>query len=319
MDVARFVMRLQPKTPLTSRNRAPFKMTEASIMNRVKGAEVNKADSNSIRECFWGSGGDAKNLQSTTFRDSKDRPGHLSHMVLSANHHVHWVPDCVVFDSLRLNLLPEYVEKKAERGEWFTEEKIQMNDGAAVKPVQDGLTEDNKDTLIRATPNSTPPNTKTTSHLKHTDSGTEVIQFTSAPHQPPKSEEDSRAEYTDTRVYSESSSSESQFNFPTIAPIDYVPANALPIAVFESRLLRRSHASRKQASKRGEKPMYLFKGWFKVSRVNILAPHSAELVSMLKYTWERKYSHRKQPKAFDLSAHREYLAREWAAVRFEVF
>ncbi|KAK5636225.1 hypothetical protein RRF57_011937 [Xylaria bambusicola] len=232
-----------------------------------------------------------KEPQRSLFRDSKDRPGQLSHMLLFFPGMELWTDYRIVCTMFHLNLLPEYAAKKAEKGEWVTEHKRQPDDGAPVKSLQDRLIEDKKDAAIRATPISTPPNIKTTSHMKYMDAGTEIIHITSAPYQP----------YTDTQFYYEPLSPNSQSEFPSMAPIDYEPPNALPIAVFVAQQLP-------GATSRGKRALYLFKGWFKISRVNILAPHSAEL------KWERN-NH--QGHTFKISKWKKYLANEWAVVRFK--
>ncbi|KAI0393803.1 hypothetical protein F5Y17DRAFT_289590 [Xylariaceae sp. FL0594] len=109
-------------------------------------------------------------------------------------------------------------------------------------------------------------------------------------------------------------------DYPTIKPIDYSPADPQrhqPIAIFEERHI----SGGSQQRPRNKVRRFAFKGWFKVSRVNILAPQSAELVRMLLQKWERKDfrsgavvpgSKQRDPAAWNAS-----LAVEWAVVKFE--
>ncbi|KAI0913471.1 hypothetical protein F4823DRAFT_42443 [Ustulina deusta] len=319
-----------------------------------------------IHNYFWGSEHDAR---SSTFHDSKDHPGELSHMLLFFGANPRWAIERIVFAKSHLTLLPEYAAKKAENREWETEMNVQKGAGEAVEsveggaiesddaiPTQDSTTgvldssssnrpgddeadestsggntnnekrEDQHATVKvegtadhegQATPISTPPSTKTTSHLKYTDIRKEEAQITPAPNQ--STAASSRMKYTDIRLipaaefYDEPFRSELEPTFPAITPIDYVPANPLPIAVFEERRI---------PGPRTEGPYHLFafKGWFKISRVNVLAPHSAELVRMLQQKWERKdrFGNPLKSRARDASAWNASLAQEWAVVRFEL-
>ncbi|KAI0428382.1 hypothetical protein F5Y09DRAFT_289774 [Xylaria sp. FL1042] len=398
-----------------------------------------------IDNYFWGSEkNDAKGSHSTTFRDSKDHLGELSHMLLFFGANPRWPNDRIVFAKSNLTLLPEYAAKKAENGEWETENKIRKVAGEDVKFVEDealenkdaiaiavsdnhgteavsqagettlveaqtlshpstqkqslkfnkssteeettvstsppNLDKDNKcqikqehtqesdstpnqdstegiqdlsssnqpgsdgvdysiskeptdnekrdqytgvevegsvDTEVQATPISTPPSTKTIGHHKYMDIRKEEVQLTPAPNQPTTAR--NRMKYTDIRLipsnelYDEPLPSEPLPTYPAITPIDYVPANPLPIAVFEERRVPWARPGGSQAR-------FAFKGWFKVSRVNILAPHSAELVRMLQQKWERKdrFGNIIGSKPRDASAWNASLAQEWAVVRFEL-
>ncbi|KAI0018848.1 hypothetical protein F4780DRAFT_495689 [Xylariomycetidae sp. FL0641] len=101
--------------------------------------------------------------------------------------------------------------------------------------------------------------------------------------------------------------------FPAIPPIDYVPSAHNPIAVFEER---------KQPGTRGggSSARFAFKGWFRVARVNILAPQSAELVRMQQQKWERRDKYGNLiggARTRDAAAWEKALSTEWAVVKFE--
>ncbi|KAI1425171.1 hypothetical protein F5Y12DRAFT_714498 [Xylaria sp. FL1777] len=166
----------------------------------------------------------------------------------------------------------------------------------------------------QATPISTPSPVKPTSHLTHTNHITEAQPVPSLTQSTATS---NRMEYADIcLVQSTESSHEPEVPEPirpAIAPIEYVPANPLPIAAFEERRIQGRRNGGLQAR-------FEFKGWFKVSRVNILAPHSAQLVRMLQQKWERKDRFGKviSTKLRDASAWNASLAHEWAVVHFEL-
>ncbi|CAJ2504108.1 Uu.00g115020.m01.CDS01 [Anthostomella pinea] len=104
-------------------------------------------------------------------------------------------------------------------------------------------------------------------------------------------------------------------SFPAIPPIDYIPAAHNPIAVFEERKLPYSPYPR--GGPGGFR--FAFTGWFKVSRVNVLAPQSAELVRMQQQKWERRdrFGNVLPTKTRDQAAWKAALGVEWAVVKFE--
>jgi len=130
---------------------------------------------------------------------------------------------------------------------------------------------------------------------------------------------DNRMKYTDVRLtpaqefYEKKPTvSKQQPILPAIAPIDYAPSEPRPIAIFEERRIPGQRPS-------NINPRFAFKGWFKVARVNILAPQSAELVRMLQQKWERRdrFGNVLPSKIRDLSAWNASMAAEWAVVKFE--
>ncbi|KAI0149540.1 hypothetical protein GGR57DRAFT_224163 [Xylariaceae sp. FL1272] len=93
------------------------------------------------------------------------------------------------------------------------------------------------------------------------------------------------------------------------APIEYEPSSSNAVAVFEER---RPPVSLSGPSKLGA--WFIFKGWFKVSRVNILAPNSSELVRMLQQKWELQGGGGSRT----ANAWKASLEHEWAVIKFEV-
>ncbi|TGJ80563.1 hypothetical protein E0Z10_g8209 [Xylaria hypoxylon] len=394
-----------------------------------------------IHNYFWSSEDDARGSHSSTFRNSKDRPGELSHMLLFFGANPRWASDRIIFAKSKLTLLPEYAAKKAENGEWETEKKTHESTGEATKSVEDGAAEKqdamvvpdeagteavtqasgatfaeaqilscpsakkqnsgtdkssvendtttsidaldsvNKDNECQikqehtqdgrqiptqgsimgvqesgsptkpsddkrddftseestndgkqeeqhasvevegiadhegqATPIFISTSTMTASRLKYTDIRKEEAQLTPVPNQ--STAAGSHMKHTDIRTIPANEfyrPSEPESTFPAIAPIDYVPANPLPIAIFEEQWIPGFRSG-------GTRARFAFKGWFKISRVNILAPHSAELVRMLQQKWERKnrFGHVVPSRTRDTYAWNESLGREWAVIRFEL-
>ncbi|KAI1160972.1 hypothetical protein F5B18DRAFT_630498 [Nemania serpens] len=146
---------------------------------------------------------------------------------------------------------------------------------------------------LQATPISTPPSAVATSRLKYTDIRKEF------PPSIPTSNQ--------STIYGVPAGNNA---FPSIAPIDYAPTDPLPIAVFEEQ----PTPGRRPG---GFSALFEFRGWFRISRVNILAPHSAELVCMLEQKWApRKERVGNVSRAYGWN---RWLAAEWAVVRFEPF
>ncbi|KAJ8105564.1 hypothetical protein ONZ43_g7380 [Nemania bipapillata] len=145
-----------------------------------------------------------------------------------------------------------------------------------------------------------PSSTTTTSRLKYTDIRKEEMNAGEIRIIPAN------------KYYRERDAFPSEPVFPAIAPIDYVPTKQLPIAIFEEQRIPGLRTG-------GLCARFAFKGWFTISRVNILAPHSAELVRMLQQKWERKDRFGKvvsRPR--DASAWNASLAMEWAVIGFKL-
>ncbi|KAI8951798.1 hypothetical protein F4801DRAFT_264358 [Xylaria longipes] len=397
-----------------------------------------------IHNHFWGSVDDTRDSHSSTFHDSKDRPEQLSHLLLFFGANPRWTNDHIVFAKSKLALLPEYAVKKADNGEWETEEKIHRNASAATNnseddapkdkdqdvtvvpdepgnevvaqagglitsaeardlsyspvkkqndladeagsendiavsiPPADLATKDDKsqvkqeitqdsdqvpaqdlttgaqesnlsgndeveqfasgdstryekreeqhatvkamgvaDHETQDTPIPIPSPTATTRRFKYTDIRKEEAEASLAPNQSTAPESHTKDADIHTvpanKFYHEHESFPPEPVFPAIAPIDYVPLNPLPIAIFEEQ---RTPGLRTG----GPHARFAFKGWFKISRVNILAPHSAELVRMLQQKWGRKdrFGHVLPSRPRDASAWNSSLAVEWAVIGFQL-
>ncbi|KAI1259532.1 hypothetical protein F5Y18DRAFT_293609 [Xylariaceae sp. FL1019] len=125
----------------------------------------------------------------------------------------------------------------------------------------------------------------------------------------------SRLKYTDIRLMPDYQTEPVQEPavqksiYADITPIEYEPSSSNAVAVFEEQ---RPPMSLSGASKLGA--WFIFKGWFKVSRVNILAPQSNELVRMLQQKWELQGGGGSR----SASAWKASLEQEWAVIKFEV-
>ena len=92
-------------------------------------------------------------------------------------------------------------------------------------------------------------------------------------------------------------------------PIDYVPSEHPPIAVFEQIVhLRGDH--RRQ---------FAFVGWYLASQISILAPNSQELVRMLSQKWTKfdRFGRPMKEKQRDENAWKASLSHEWAVLKLQ--
>ncbi|KAI0551448.1 hypothetical protein F4679DRAFT_539331 [Xylaria curta] len=199
-----------------------------------------------------------------------------------------------------------------------------------LSPPQNNLTDEPSDGIVfnfptcsagRDVPHdiliSTPSPTVTTTRMKYPDIRKEEAEASLAPKQSTASE--IRMKYTDIRTipakdfYSEHEHEHPEPVLPVITPIDYVPKNPLPVAIFEEKRTLGLRTG-------GHNARFAFKGWFRISRINLLAPHSAELVRMLQQKWARKDRHGNPlpSKPRDASAWSASLAVEWAVIAFQL-
>ncbi|RYO74758.1 hypothetical protein DL766_009582 [Monosporascus sp. MC13-8B] len=100
--------------------------------------------------------------------------------------------------------------------------------------------------------------------------------------------------------------------FPSIQPIRYIPSAHPPIAVFEEHW-------KPWNSARDDSVCFSFGGWYKVARVDLFAPHSAELLRMQQRTWERRDSLGRVLPLKDCvaSGGKKPMDMQWAVVKFE--
>ncbi|KAI0878040.1 hypothetical protein GGS24DRAFT_445187 [Hypoxylon argillaceum] len=379
-----------------------------------KEPQVDRSDLYSpddIHNYFWGSNSDARDARSSTFHSSNDRPQELSYALLFFGANPRWADDHIVFAKSKLTLLPEYAVKKAENGEWETENDKHKGVGEATNPVENDSLEDRDATMalhghkteivtqagettypeadtlpclpaetqnsqadkpseeegtaisITATdsaieddksgakqeatdkvhhipshniitepPDDNGPTMKkeNSKHGEQEDEGVAVQAesaaklSTRAPPVPSNTMSTSRLKYTDIRKEEEQADSIRTIPadgfyreylpsspgpvFPQIVPIDYVPTKQLPIAIFEEQRIPGLRPGGPQAR-------FAFKGWFKISRINILAPKSAELVRMLQQKWERTDSF---GNPLPCRPYTTSLTFEWAVIGFEL-
>jgi hypothetical protein len=92
-------------------------------------------------------------------------------------------------------------------------------------------------------------------------------------------------------------------------PIDYVPSEHPPIAVFE-QIVRLRGEHRRQ---------FAFVGWYLVSQISVLAPNSQELVRMLGQKWTKfdRFGRPMKEKQRDENAWKASLNHEWAVVKLQ--
>ncbi|KAI0850872.1 hypothetical protein F5Y00DRAFT_232251 [Daldinia vernicosa] len=288
-------------------------------------------DQRAIAKYFGGEEGleALPNYNSSTFHNSKEHPDQLSYMLLFTNANPRWPGDRIVFAKSKLTLLPEYSSKKAEYGEWpipkqpeesqdihATTDKIpteeasqsttQDNEAGHVTAAIESLSVTDEETT-RATTSSDASQTDEVPVTETSSSSSSRMKFSDVRNLPPEEQERIVEEQKQQRRLK--LHQRQVPGFPTIPPIDYVPSVHAPVAVFEER---RSYDY-------GRGARFVFSGWYRIARVNVLAPHSAELVRMQEQKWERRdrYGNVIPSKSRDVSAWNASLKIEWAVVKFE--
>ncbi|KAI2615049.1 hypothetical protein GGR54DRAFT_319732 [Hypoxylon sp. NC1633] len=301
-----------------------------------------------IKKYFWGDEEDAGSPidHSSTFHDSKENPNKLNHVLLFKSANPRWVSDQIIFARSKLDLLPDYVAKKEERGEWKT--PTSSEDGSTeAKTAGSGANEAaGNDALNSATPTATESEADTATDgnidsatYGKVDVATEGKVDAATKNEVGTATEGEAGAATEAGAHHASLSIRSRMTFsdvrnlpveeqkrleeeqklrqqrqqpyqqtpsyPNIDPIDYFPSVHGPIAVFEQR--RRSP----------EGPLFAFAGWFKIHRINILAPHSAELLRMQLQKWERRDRSGKIVQTHPRNPHvlPNALRIEWAVVK----
>ncbi|KAI0837894.1 hypothetical protein F5Y06DRAFT_269318 [Hypoxylon sp. FL0890] len=290
-----------------------------------------------IENHFWGEGEDLGVVHhSTTFHDSQTRPGKLAYVQLFFGANPRWTGDHIIFAKSNLNLLPEYSAKKAERGEWETPKaadaaKVEetqtqpvttgntdgVNDAGTAKPaVQNG--EVSSSPTAVASEATTEENKTEEVATADATKGDEASQPAKQPSPVPSGrmlcsdirnlppEELQRLEEARKQRLARQQRPPSP-DFPAIEPIDFTPGEHGPVAVFEERRFPNAPSR------------FAFVGWYKVARINILAPHSAELVRMQQQKWERRdrFGNIVPTKTRDAAAWNAALSTEWAVVKLE--
>ncbi|KAH6646870.1 hypothetical protein BKA67DRAFT_540342 [Truncatella angustata] len=277
-----------------------------------------------IAHYFWPHGDEqfVPAIKTSTFHDSAAQLEQLSYMMLFCNANPRWDSGGIVFAKSSLNLLPEYSEQKLQNGLWVlpaTTRKSSFHEAPLPKrdDTESQITEGNTSETPRQndeqranTNECTRPATITTS-FQDIPQTTELVEPPET-HSTDDSERDTILNASLTRlgvrtipasdVYSESATTK----YPSIMPIDYIPGTHPPIAVFEEL-------------KNTNKHTFIFLGWYSIGRINIIAPHSAELVRMLQQKWERRdrYGNVISTKPRDASAWKSSMTHEWAIVKFD--
>ncbi|KAI1417380.1 hypothetical protein F5Y13DRAFT_152676 [Hypoxylon sp. FL1857] len=283
-----------------------------------------------IENYFWGQGDNIGVDHGSTFHDSQKRPGELAYVQLFANANPRWAADHIVFAKSNLKLLPEYNAKKAEHGEWKIPDATDATKDGETQAQPTQSTSADTDTAEPAAQGDeansalTAAVSETTTEENKTEVTTpvEATKGDEAP-QPAKHVSSSRMSFTDIRNLPpeelqrlEEEQRQQRLArqqqqqgpvFPAIEPIDFAPGPHESIAVFQEHRFPNA------------RPRFAFVGWFKVARINVLAPRSAELVRMQQQKWERRdhYGNIVPTRPRDAAAWEATLGTEWAVVKFE--
>ncbi|KAI1337192.1 hypothetical protein F5Y15DRAFT_163757 [Xylariaceae sp. FL0016] len=327
------------------------------FQKRAPEPQVDEADLYHLRDIdhhFWGDKiSEDQDGKRSTFHDSSDRETELSYMLLFVNSNPRWTNDHIVFAKSKLGLLPEYAAKKEEHGEWdtshyskFAEEpeaegagtpgddavpttnKNASNGNGAQTPSKDEHSASTKEPPTQAPEAGDAPKLETGDLPTTAENQTKasVKETPTAPEVKPAPTfvPSGRMKYTDVRLlppeeqYSKPEPEpepEPEPVYPAIPPIDYIPSQHHPIAVFEERRV----PGIRGGGGRNRNARFTFAGWFKVSRINILSPFSAELVRMQQQKWERRdrFGNVIPTRTRGSSQWRASLGMEWAVVKFE--
>ncbi|OTA93201.1 hypothetical protein M434DRAFT_31249 [Hypoxylon sp. CO27-5] len=298
--------------------------------------------SRDLENYFWGQSEDITSADHhSTFHDSQARPGELAYVQLFTNANPRWAADHIVFAKSNLKLLPEYSSKKAEYGEWEIPKATdvaakdgevqpqpaqarEVNDGVdagAAKSAAEGDEAGSASTTAVTEAATKEDKTEVTTPTDATQGGeapqptkqpspvpSSRMAFSDVRNLPPEELQRLEEEQRQQRLARQQQQQQQSPVFPAIEPIDYTPGTHSPIAVFEERRSYYNVPGR-----------FAFVGWYKVARVNVLAPHSAELVRMQQQKWERRdrYGNAVSTKARDAAAWNTALSTEWAVVKFE--
>ncbi|KAK7756551.1 hypothetical protein SLS62_001387 [Diatrype stigma] len=321
--------------------------------NPTQGPHIDEADlfQRHDIENHFSPGDQASSVgKGSTFHDSTAHPRQLSYILLYPGANPRWSNDQIVFAKSRLPLLPEYAAKLLEHGPWdipATARKARA--GSIDNPQEADETAGGGETSTNEAANSTVdvaqdkevehandpdgplPSTQASQEPSSTSIGKEKTQgspvrsaeaesvdvATSAPTPTPVSLASSRMKYTDVRnippeeLYKDQEEErEEELVYPSIQPIDYIPATHPAVAVF---------VGHRTGPLRGGTEHFYFDGWHKVARVNLLAPHSAELLRMQQQKWERRdrYGRVLPSRPRDVAAWKAAMGNNWAVVKFE--
>ncbi|KAK8016128.1 hypothetical protein PG993_014317 [Apiospora rasikravindrae] len=242
--------------------------------------------------------------QSTTFHASASQEDRLAYVMLFTNANPRWRSDQIVFAKSHLRLLPDYQTQTAGKEEYFPQpKKRSFSDrrGSELSQAQDDIptTASGVEEGLGVTDETEALETQDSiSGSQENCVSRQEGEATSAPaHHTPGANAESTSESPHSTKAK--GSPRELVNTP---PLDYVPSQHAPIAVFG------------QAGY-GE---FRFAGWYSVARVSILAPHSPDLVRMLQQKWERRDRWGNVvTKKRDASGWKTSLTHQWAVVKFE--
>ncbi|KAF3015942.1 hypothetical protein E8E14_012023 [Neopestalotiopsis sp. 37M] len=209
-----------------------------------------------------------------------------------------WDGDNIIFAKSNLGLSPEIAEHVIKHGPWDVSLEYKKS-SYGVDELPQGSDPDDDPTNLQYT-----GNTENAPGSEEYDGAKEDIANDKSAHSASSGAQKSPLIVPASEVYSDMPAT-----LPNIPPIDYNPRPHEPIAVFRG-IPGRDHGS-------GAK--FVFDGWYTVSRINIIAPQSAELVRMQSQKWERRdrFGHlRPVTRTRDTSAWKSSMRHQWAVIKF---
>ncbi|ETS77823.1 hypothetical protein PFICI_09885 [Pestalotiopsis fici W106-1] len=225
----------------------------------------------------------------TTLHASKSRPNELVYVFLFDGANPRWDGDKIIFAKSNLGLLPEVTEHVVKHGPWDVSAEYRKSRSEEEALPEDSDSDDATEQQYMANTDDAPASKQFSGPLEGTNKNSS---------QPP-------APNSPSIVAASTIYSDRPPELPSIPPIDYNPRPHEPIAVFQDV--------------RGS-AKFVFDGWYNISRVNIIAPRSAELVRLQSQKWERRdrFGNLKpMTKTRETSAWKSSLRHQWAVIKFE--
>ena len=225
----------------------------------------------------------------STLNASAQSSSLLKYIVLHLDQNPRWKSDGIIFVKSNLTLLPEFREQK-ERAQNALKFSNKPNDDVVVEHEEEKVSPTNN-AMEQQDSSNADLNVSLKSHI----------------HKLPVADSQSQ----DLEV-TERGSLRETLKKPLVVPappIDYVPSENPPIAVFE-QIVRLRGEHRRQ---------FAFVGWYLVSQISILAPNSQELVRMLGQKWTKldRFGRPMKEKQRDENAWKASLKHEWAVLKLE--
>ncbi|KAI0173934.1 hypothetical protein BJ166DRAFT_492490 [Pestalotiopsis sp. NC0098] len=251
--------------------------------------EADTINADDITRHFW-DGQTGSTLRSTTLHDSQARPGELAYVCLFFGANPRWASDGIIFVKSELRLLPEYGEQILQHGPWDSPAEFRKARNG-VDSSQEDLAQEYEVLDETTEPQDIPA-------PKSPVPDADTSESRANPLSPPPSPSDTKV-VPASKVYSDLPT------YPNIAPIDYNPHPHEPVAVFREV----------------EKPFtYVFEGWYAISRINVIAARSAELVRLQQQKWEKRDRWGNvvpNTRQRDASAWQASMRYNWAVIKFE--